>query len=77
MAGRGNPFPRDYLTGDNSESSLFTNPIPKEKGKEFLYPVYNKVVDYLRRISFVFSFYCFINIPLKGMLGDIVYSWIS
>ena len=51
MVGRGNPFPRNYATGNSSESSLFPNPIPEEKGKEFLYLVDNKVVDYLRRIT--------------------------
>ena len=30
---------------------MFPNPIPKEKGKEFLYPVDNEVVDDLRRIT--------------------------
>ena len=48
MAGRGNPFSWDYSTGDSLESSLFPNPIPEEKGKEFLYPVDNEVVDDLR-----------------------------
>ena len=48
MASRGNPFSRDYSTGDSYESSLFPNPIPEEKGKEFLYPINNEVVDYLR-----------------------------
>ena len=51
MVGRGNPFSRDYSTGDNSESSLFPNPTPKEKGKEFFYPIDNEVVDDLRRIT--------------------------
>ena len=51
MAGRGNLFPRNYSTGDSSESSLFHNPTPKEKGKEHLYFVDNEVVDDLRRIS--------------------------
>ena len=49
MAGRGNPFPRNYSTSDSSKSSLFPNPIPKEKGKEHLYSVDNKVVNDLRR----------------------------
>ena len=30
---------------------MFPNPIPEEKGKEFLYPVDNEVVDDLRRIT--------------------------
>ena len=51
MAGRGNPFSRDYSTGDSSESSLFPNPIPEEKGKEHLYSVNNEVVDDLRRFT--------------------------
>ena len=51
MAGRGNPFSRNYSTGDNSESSLFPNPMPEEKGKEHLYPVDNEVVDDLRRFT--------------------------
>ena len=45
MAGRGNPFSRDYSTGDSSESSLFPDPILEEKGKEHLYFVNNEVVD--------------------------------
>ena len=51
MARRGNPFYRDYSTGDSSESSFFPNPIPEEKGKEFLYLVNNEVVDDLRKIT--------------------------
>ena len=49
MAGRENPFPRNYFTSDNFESSSFSNPIPKEKGKEHLYSVNNEVVNDLRR----------------------------
>ena len=30
---------------------MFPNPIPKEKGKEFLYPIDNEVVDDFRRIT--------------------------
>ena len=48
MAGQGNPFPWNYLTGNSYESSLFPNPIPEEKGKENLYSVNNKVVNDLR-----------------------------
>ena len=44
MAGRGNLFSRDYSTSDSSESSLFLNPIPEEKGKEHLYFVNNRVL---------------------------------
>ena len=49
MCCRGNPFPRNYCTSDNFESSLFPNPIPEEKGKEHLYYVNNEVVNDLRR----------------------------
>ena len=48
MAGRGNLFSRDYSTSDSFESSLFPNPVPEEKGKEYLYSVDNKVVNDLR-----------------------------
>ena len=49
MAGLGNLFSRDYLTGDNSKSSLFPNPIPEEKGRQHFYSVDNEVVNDLRR----------------------------
>ena len=49
MAGRGNPFSRDYSTGNSSESSVFHNPILEEGGREHLYSVDNKVVNNLRR----------------------------
>ena len=49
MASRGNLFSRDYSTDDSSESSLFPNPIPEEKGKEHMYSVDNEVVNDLRR----------------------------
>ena len=51
MAGQGNPFPRNYSTSDSSESSLFPNPTPEEKGKEHLYSVDNEVVNDLRRFT--------------------------
>ena len=51
MAGRGNSFSRDYSTRDNSETSLPQKPTSKEKGKGYLYPIDNKVVEYLRRIT--------------------------
>ena len=51
MAGRGNPFSQDYSTGDSSESSLFPNPSPEEKGKEHMYSVDNEVVNDLRRFT--------------------------
>ena len=47
MAGRGNPFSRDYSTGNSSESSGFHNPIPEER--EHLYSVDNEIVNDLRR----------------------------
>ena len=49
MAGRGNPFYRDYFTGNSSESSGLHNPIPEERGREHLFFVDNEVVNNLRR----------------------------
>ena len=49
MAGQGNSFPRNYSTGDSSESSLFHNTTPEDRG--YLYPVDNEVVDDLRIIT--------------------------
>ena len=49
MAGRGNPFSREYSTGNSSESSGFHNPILEETSREHLYSVENKVVNDLRR----------------------------
>ena len=49
MAGRGNTFPRNYSTSDNSESSLFPNPISEERWKEHLYSIDNEVFNDLRR----------------------------
>ena len=49
MASWGNPFYRDYSTGDSSENSLFPNPILEEKGKEHLYSIDNEVVNDMRR----------------------------
>ena len=46
---QGNLFPRNYSTGNSSESNLFPNPIPEEKGKEHLCSVDNEVVNDLRR----------------------------
>ena len=51
MAGRGNPFPQNYSTGNSSKSSLFPNPTLEEKGKEHLYYVNNEVVNDLRRFT--------------------------
>ena len=48
MAGRGNPFPRNYSTIDSFESSSFPNSFPKEN-REHLYSVNNEVVNDLRR----------------------------
>ena len=48
MAGRGNPFPRNYSTSDSSKISLFPNSTPKEKWKEHLYSIDNEVVNDLR-----------------------------
>ena len=45
MAGRGNPFSRDYSTGNSSEGSVLHIPIPEGKGREHLYLVDNKVVN--------------------------------
>ena len=49
MAGRGNPFSRDYSAGYSSESSGPRNPIPEEEKREHLYAVGNEVVNDLRR----------------------------
>ena len=49
MAGRGNPFSRDYFTGYSSESSGPCNPISEEMNRDHLYPVYNEIVNDLRR----------------------------
>ena len=49
MAGRGNPFSRNYSTGNSSEASVFPNPIPEEEGREHLYFVDNEVVNNMRR----------------------------
>ena len=51
MAGRGSPLSRYYSTGDSSETSLPQKPTPEEKGKGYLYPIDNEVVDDLRRIT--------------------------
>ena len=51
MAGRGNSFSRNYSISDSSEGSLFSNPIPKEGGREHLYSVDNEVVNDLIRHS--------------------------
>src|SRR5713101_1503959 len=48
MAGRGNPFSREFCTCDNSERSGFHNPT-LEENREHLYAVGNEVVNDLRR----------------------------
>ena len=48
MAGRGNPFSREFSTGDSSERSRFHNPILKENRKH-LDAVGNEVVNDLIR----------------------------
>ena len=48
MAGRGNPFSRDFSTGNSSERSGFHNPI-LEENREHLYSVGKKIVNDLRR----------------------------
>ena len=47
MAGRGNPFSREFSPGNNPESSGFHNPILEER--EHLYSVGNEIVNDLRR----------------------------
>ena len=49
MAGRGNPFPRNYSPSDSSKISLFPNSTPEDKWKEHLYSVDNEVVNDPRR----------------------------
>ena len=49
MDGRGNPFSRDFSTGNSSERSGFHNPIPEEDNREHLFPVRNEIVNNLRR----------------------------
>ena len=53
MAGRGNPFSREFSTGDNSERSGFHNPIPEEN-IEHLYAVGNEVVNDRRRHTWAY-----------------------
>ena len=48
MAGRGNPFPRNYSTSDSFESSSFSNLIPEENIEHF-YSMDNEVINDLRR----------------------------
>ena len=51
MVGQGNSFSRDYSTDDSFETSFPQKPTPEEKGKGYLYPIDNEVVEYLRRIT--------------------------
>ena len=51
MACRGNLFSREHSTGLSSETSFPERPSPEEKVTEYLYPIDNKVVDDLRRIT--------------------------
>ena len=51
MASQGNLFPRNYSADDSSESGLFPNPTPEEKGKEHMYSVDNELVNDLRRFT--------------------------
>ena len=48
MAGRGNPFTRNYSTSDSFESSLLPDP-NTEENREHLFSVDNQVVNDLRR----------------------------
>ena len=51
MAGRGSSLPQNHSTGDSFESILFHKSTPEDKEKGYMYPVDNKVVDDLRRIT--------------------------
>ena len=51
MAGRGSPLSQNYSTDEISEISLLHKPTPEEKGKVYLYPIDNEVVEDLRRIT--------------------------
>ena len=47
----GNLFSWDYYTGDSSKTSFPQKSTPEEKGKGYLYPIDNNVVDDLMRIT--------------------------
>ena len=52
MAGRGNPFPRNYSTSDSFENSF---PDPNtEENREHLFVVDNQVVNDLRRHTWAY-----------------------
>ena len=53
MAGRRNPFPRSYFTGDSFESSLFPDP-NTEENRERLFVMDNQVVNDLRRHTWAY-----------------------
>ena len=48
---RGSLLSLYYSTSDSSKNSLLHKPTPKEKGKGYLYPIDNEVVEDLRRIT--------------------------
>ena len=41
----------NFSIGDSSETSFPQKPTPEEKGKGYLYPIDNEVVEDLRRIT--------------------------
>ena len=53
MAGRGNPFPRNFSTSDSFESSLFPDP-NTEVNREHLFAVDNQVLNDLRRHTWAY-----------------------
>ena len=61
MASRGNPFSREYSTGDSSETSFPKdsnsggNDNPELEVLEHLYPVSLEVVNNLRRITRLYA----------------------
>ena len=55
MPGRGNLFSQDYSIGESSETSFSQKHTLEEKGKGYLYPIDNEVVDDIRRISRVYA----------------------
>ena len=51
MASQESLFSQEFPTSDSSETSIPQRPTPEEKGIGYLYPIYNEVVDDLRRIT--------------------------
>ena len=51
MVGQGSPLSQYYSTGDSFETSLPQKHTHEEKGKGYLYPIDNEVVEDLRRIT--------------------------